>query len=102
MTILVYITAGNKSEANKIASVLVEERLAACVNFFPIKSVYRWKGKVTQDNEFLLFCKTTKKKFKELEKRVKEVHSYELPAIVALPLTAGNPEFIDWIKKSTE
>lgn len=101
MTILVCITAGNEKEAGKIASVLVEEKLAACVNFFPIKSAYRWKGKVVKDNEFLLLCKTTKKKFKKLEQRIRDTHSYELPEIIALPITAGNPGFLRWVQEST-
>lgn len=76
---LIYITTANKKEAQKIAKASVKEKLAACVNIFPIESIYRWKGKIKKEKEIGIFVKTKTKLVNEAIKRVKELHSYEIP-----------------------
>jgi len=76
----------------------VENRLAACVNIAEVSSVYEWKGKIENDNERLLIIKTVDSKFPELERYVKENHSYECPEIIALEVKAGSKEYIGWAK----
>ena len=98
--ILVYITTPNVAEAKKIASALVQEKLAACANILPqVSSVFYWNGKLQETDESLLLLKTSQNKFSALQQRAKELHSYELPCIVALPITAGLPEFLTWVKQ---
>jgi periplasmic divalent cation tolerance protein len=96
--IVVYVTAGSPAEADRLARALVEERLAACVNQIgPIQSVYRWEGKLEQSEEQLLIIKTQKELFASLEKRVRELHSYSVPEIVALPIVDGNQDYLRWL-----
>jgi periplasmic divalent cation tolerance protein len=96
----VYMTAASRDEADNIAHALVEEHLAACVNIFPgILSVYLWQGKTERAEECVLIAKTTTDKFDALQKKVKGLHSYECPCIVATPITAGNEAFLAWIKE---
>jgi periplasmic divalent cation tolerance protein len=100
--IVVLATCGSQKEARKIARALVERRLAACVNEIgaPVTSVYRWKGKVESAKEFLLVIKTTKKRFAALRKAIRELHSYEVPEIIALPIVEGSRAYLDWIAES--
>lgn len=100
MFCLVYITCGSRKEAERISDALVKEKLAACVNFFPINSVFEWDGEIKQEKEFALLCKTTKDKIPQLKKKVKEIHSYEVPAILIIEIKEGNEEFLDWVEKS--
>jgi len=100
MFCLVYITCGSKEEAERIADTLVTEKLAACVNFFPINSVFEWEGETKQEKEFALLCKTMDDKIPQLKKRVKEIHSYEIPAILVMGIKEGNEEFLGWVEKS--
>jgi periplasmic divalent cation tolerance protein len=100
MYLSVYITCANKEEAGKIAEILVTEKLAACVNYFPVNSVYIWKGKLEKDSEYALLCKTRKENFNKIKKRVSEIHSYEVPAILAFEIVDGNEEFLKWIDDS--
>jgi periplasmic divalent cation tolerance protein len=96
--IVVYVTAGSLAEADRLAQGLVEERLAACVNRIgPIQSVYRWEGKVEQSEEQLLIIKTERGLFSALEKRVRELHSYSVPEIVALPIIDGSQDYLRWL-----
>lgn len=95
---IVYITAGSEDEAGRIASALVERRLAACVNIIPsIRSVYRWKGKIETEPEVMMVAKTRAEKFEALRKAVLEAHSYEVPEIIAVPITGGEPSYLKWI-----
>jgi len=98
----VYITAPNVKEAEKIGKILVEEKLAACVNIFPIRSIYRWKGKIEKAREVVLIAKTKKTLFSKLAKRVAEIHPYEIPCIVGFDIKQGNEEFLEWIDGETE
>jgi periplasmic divalent cation tolerance protein len=100
--IIVFITAPKEAEAAKIARALVEERLAGCVNIVKgIRSVYRWQGKVEDEKEVLLIAKTKKKLFRALEKKVKALHSYEVPEIISLPVVGGSADYIKWLREVT-
>ncbi len=99
---LVYITARNRAEARKIGSLLVRERLAASANILgPIDYVYRWKGKVRNDREVALIAKTREARLPALIRRVRAVHSYDVPCIVALPIGGGNAAFLKWVEEET-
>ncbi|MCB1530141.1 MAG: divalent-cation tolerance protein CutA [Rhodospirillales bacterium] len=96
----VYITAGSREEAQKIAEHLIEARLAACVNVLPeMSSVYRWEGKVCREREVALIAKTTENKLEDLTAAVKSIHSYDVPCIVALPIEGGYAPFLNWIEQ---
>ena len=100
MYIIVYVTCGNKEEAEKIGRAVVEEKLAACVNYFPINSIYHWQGKIESGEEYVLMCKTNKEKFVKLKKKVKQLHSYQLPVILFWKFRAEK-EILKWIAEST-
>jgi periplasmic divalent cation tolerance protein len=100
--IVVFITASKEDEAVTIAKALVEERLAGCVNIIRnIRSIYRWQGNIEDDNEVLMIAKTKKNLFKALEKKVKELHSYDVPEIIAMPIAEGSNDFLKWLKDAT-
>ncbi len=98
----VYITVPSLEEAEKIARTLLEKRLAACVNIFPVKSMYWWEGKIETATEFAMIVKTRAEKFSELRDEVRKLHSYSVPCICALPIERGLREFLDWIDESVE
>jgi periplasmic divalent cation tolerance protein len=99
--VVVLITAGQLEEAEKIAHELVNQRLAACVNIVPqIISIYRWKGQVCRDGEVLLVAKTLRQRYAELERAVKQWHSYEVPEVIALPIEDGSDSYLDWVAES--
>lgn len=101
--IVVFMTAATGEEATRLAEMLVGARLAACVQILPpMESVYRWQGSVERQREVLLIAKTKRSKFEELERKVRSVHSYEIPEIVALPLVAGSGPYLEWIMIGTE
>jgi periplasmic divalent cation tolerance protein len=96
--IVVFITAPTTEEATRLADVIIENRLAACVQILPeMQSVYHWAGNIERQKEILLIVKTIASKFDALEKAVREIHSYETPEIVAVPMTAGSSGYIRWI-----
>ena len=98
MHVIVYVTASNPAEAGEIAKALLKERLAACANVVEsVKSMYWWKGNLEHDDESLIIMKTTERKFDELASRVKELHSYENPEIIALPILKGSRDYLAWI-----
>jgi len=99
---IIYITAGDMAQAHKIGQILVEERLAACVNIFPITSIFRWKDNIDEANEFGIFVKTRSDKVKKIEKRVKEIHSYEVPCVVSLKIDEGSAKYLEWINESLD
>lgn len=100
---LIYITTDGPEEAKRIGRALVEARLAACVNILdPMISMYWWNGEVTDGRETVLIAKTTQARIKALTAKVRELHSYSCPCVVALPLTGGNTAFIEWIATETE
>ena len=101
--IVVLVICGKKEEAEKIAESLVLERLAACVNILPaVNSVYFWEGKLCNEQELLLIIKTTTILYTRLEKRVKDLHSYEVPEIISIPLEQGSAKYLKWIKDTVE
>jgi periplasmic divalent cation tolerance protein len=94
----IYMTAGNKEEAQKVAKALVTSKLAACVNILDnMNSVYMWEGKIQEDTEVVLIAKTTQARVPELVEKVKSIHSYDCPCIVSLPVSGGHNPFLDWI-----
>ena len=94
----IYMTAGSKDEARKIATELVISRLAACVNVLDnMNSFYFWEGKVQDDQEVVMIAKTTEARVPELVEKVKSMHSYDCPCIVSIPILEGNQTFLDWI-----
>jgi periplasmic divalent cation tolerance protein len=101
--IVVFVTCGSEDEALKIARTLVEERLAACANMVsPLRSIYRWEGKIWDEKEWLLIIKTQQFRFEDLAKRVKALHSYSVPEIIALPITESSPAYLNWIEENTK
>jgi periplasmic divalent cation tolerance protein len=99
---MAYITVPNRDEALRLAAVLVEERLAACANINDgMTSLYWWQGQVQQEREVGMIVKTRADLMKPLEQRVRELHSYTVPCVVAWPLTAGYAPFLDWVRQET-
>lgn len=99
---LVYVTASSVAEAGKIGKALVEARLAACANVLgAVQSFYWWEGVVQEDTEAALILKTRSDLVEPLTAKVKELHSYDCPCVVALPIEAGNSEFLAWIDAET-
>ncbi|MEM6448983.1 MAG: divalent-cation tolerance protein CutA [Cyanobacteria bacterium P01_D01_bin.105] len=90
-------TAGSETEAEVIASALIEENLAACVSIHPIKSVYLWKGNLQRDAEWQLVIKTHVNHFETLCARVTALHSYDVPELVLLPIEQGSAEYLSWL-----
>jgi periplasmic divalent cation tolerance protein len=100
--IVCYITAPNEAEAANIARALVEDRLAACANIVKsVRSIYAWKGAIEDDAEVLMIVKTQKSLFQKLSEKVKALHSYDVPEIIALPIIDGSEEYLQWLREST-
>ncbi|RJR21292.1 MAG: divalent-cation tolerance protein CutA [Nitrospiraceae bacterium] len=101
--IVIFITAPNEDEAARIARSLVEARLAACANIVRnIRSIYTWQGSVQDDTEVLMVVKTREVLFEAVSARVRELHSYDVPEIIALPIIDGFPDYLNWLRGSTE
>jgi len=100
--VVVYTTINTMQNAKRIAHALVEEKLVACVNIIPkIESVYRWKGTIETDNECIVLAKTTEKQVKKTIQKIRELHSYELPDIIVLPVSDGLKEYLTYIADET-
>ena len=100
--IIVLITAQKEEDAAAIAKDIVDGKLAACANIVrDVRSIYRWKGKTEDEGEVLMVVKTRKTLFPELMKRVKELHGYSVPEIIALPIVEGSEEYLGWLKEET-
>jgi len=100
--IVVFITASSEEEAAKIARALVEGRLAGCVNIVKgIRSIYSWQGKIEDESEVLMIAKTRRELFKALLAKVKELHSYSVPEIIAFPIVEGSGDYLNWLKEVT-
>ncbi len=103
MVYLVYVTASNEEEAKKLARQIVSERLAACANVYPrLTSFYWWEGKLEEDQEASLIFKTWGSKVEKLIERIKELHTYSCPCVLAWPIEKGNEAFIAWVKEETK
>jgi periplasmic divalent cation tolerance protein len=101
--VFIYVTAPSPGEARKIAEAVVTDRLAACANIIPgMHSIYHWQGRIEEANETVILFKTRASLFPAVEARVKELHSYAAPCIVALPLEAVQQSYLDWIMGETK
>jgi len=97
-----FVTCKDRAQARRIATALVRERLAACVNILPgVTSIYVWKGKVEEGAETLLIVKSRGALSKRLASRVRALHSYAVPEVITLPIASGNPDYLRWIREST-
>lgn len=100
--VVVLVTCSSADEAAKVAHAIVEQKLAACANLVPgIRSIYRWEGKVQDEQEALLIIKTTRARFAALRAAVEKLHSYSTPEIIALPIVEGAEKYLKWIEEST-
>jgi periplasmic divalent cation tolerance protein len=100
--LLVLTNLPDRAAAEKIADLLIERRLAACVNILaPCRSVYRWKGAVQHDEEHPMLIKTTAERYPAMEAAIRQAHPYELPEIVAVPIERGLPAYLDWVAAET-
>lgn len=100
--IVIFITASSEDEAAKIASSLVQEHLVACVNIVPnVRSLFFWQGGTQDERESLLICKGRLSHMDRIIRRVKSLHSYTVPEIIALPIIAGSSEYLEWVKEVT-
>jgi periplasmic divalent cation tolerance protein len=97
--IVVMVSCVSEEEAQKIAGLLVEAHLAACVNIMPVQSIYEWQGKLEDQKEWLMFIKSEKSLFNDIKTMVSANHSYEIPEIVALDISMASENYGDWIKE---
>ena len=100
--IIVFITASNEDEAAKIATALVEARLAGCVNIIKdIRSIYRWQDKIEDEKEVLMIAKTRQELFRSVVEKVGELHSYTVPEVIAVPVAGGSADYLTWLNDAT-
>ncbi len=99
--IVVLITAANDDEASMLGKALVQEKLIACANLSPVNSIYRWKGELYEEAEVMLTCKAMEANLEKIIARVKELHSYEVPEIIALPILGGSKDYLDWVEENS-
>jgi periplasmic divalent cation tolerance protein len=100
--LVVLVTCRSAKEARRIAEAVVEQRLAACVNILgaPVRSIYRWKGRIESAREILLVMKTSRRRFAALQKKIEQLHSYDVPEVIALPIITGARRYLGWIAES--
>lgn len=98
--IFVYSTFPNKKETQKIGRELIKRKLAACVNIFPIDSIYFWNKKIVQDKEFAAIIKTKKENFKKIERFILEHHGYKIPCILEIPIGRVTKKYLEWLNKN--
>jgi len=99
---LIYVTAPSRQEAEQIAKTVVTEKLAACANILDnVTSIFHWEGTLCHENEAVLILKTSAERVEALTERIKQLHSYDCPCIVTLPIESGNPDFLKWVSEST-
>lgn len=99
---VVLVTASSRQEAAAIAESLVQSKLAACVSLLPVFSIYTWQETIHHDEEWQLLIKSERSRFAELEARIREIHSYEVPEIIALPIVAGSQPYLQWISSQVQ
>jgi len=97
--IIIYSTFSNKEEAENIAKILLQKRLIACVNYFPIKSFYWWQGKIEESKEIGMFIKTLKINFSKVKKLIKKHHSYATPCIISWKIDKADKKYFNWLKR---
>ncbi len=94
---IVLVTASSRQEADAIAESLIQAKLAACVNLLPVFSIYTWQGTIHRDEEWQLLIKSERSRFAQLEAKIREIHSYEVPEVIALSIVAGSQPYLEWI-----
>lgn len=99
---VVLVTAGSRQEAEAIAESLIQAKFAACVTLLPVVSIYTWQEALHQDEEWQLLIKSDLSRFAELEAKIREIHSYEVPEIIALPIVAGSQPYLQWISNQVQ
>jgi periplasmic divalent cation tolerance protein len=100
--VLILVTVSSQQEGLSIARSLVNSRLAACVNIISgLRSIYRWQGKIWDEGELLLLIKTRMALFEQVEAKIREIHSYEVPEIISISITRGSEPYLDWLREST-
>lgn len=98
--IIVFVTVPGLREGSRISKAILTSRLAACVNVIPgVQSIYKWKGKIVQEKEAMLVLKTTRLRYRKLEQKIKELHPYEVPEIIAIPLICGSLQYVEWVTR---
>ena len=100
--IVVILSTVPQEKSEAMARVLLDKRLIACVNTLPVRSFYHWKGKFCDDQEHLLIMKTTREKAEKVIAAIKEMHPYEVPEIIALPVIAGHARYLEWVHEETK
>jgi periplasmic divalent cation tolerance protein len=101
--IIVLVTAPSSNEADLLGRKIIELRLAACVNLIPgVRSLFRWDGKVTEETECLMIFKSTKDCYADLERMIRQEHSYSVPEVIALPIIDGSASYLQWIRSETQ
>lgn len=98
---VVLVTTPNATSAKSIAHKLLQEKLAACINCFAVESFYTWEGALNHDHEFQLIIKTRQQRFDALSQRITQLHPYDTPEIIALPVVDGSPDYLNWLRAST-
>jgi periplasmic divalent cation tolerance protein len=98
---VVLVTTASETEAEYLAIALLNERLAACVSIYPIRSIYRWQGQIENESEWQLAIKSDLKQFEQLSAKIQELHTYAVPEIIALPIVAGSQTYLDWLASHT-
>lgn len=100
--LIVYCTLPDDERADQVARALVDERLVACVNVLPgVRSFYRWEGKVCDDPERLALIKTTAARFEAMKARLLELHPYDVPEVIAVPVDRGSDAYLDWVRSES-
>ena len=103
MVTIIYTTINDEQDARKIANFLIQEQIVACVNIIPnVESIFRWKGRIEEEKEYILIAKTVDENVNKTINRIKEFHNYEIPDIIAIPVVDGNNDYLDYIKRETE
>jgi len=100
--VVVVLCTAPPGDAERIADLVVRKRLAACVNIMGVGSIYRWEGKVQREREELMIIKTGHEHLEDLMETIKGAHPFEVPEIIALPVVAGNTDYLDWVKESVQ
>jgi periplasmic divalent cation tolerance protein len=96
--VMIFCTCGSHDQARTIGDSLVEARFAACVNVLPVHSIYRWEGKIEAADEVLLVIKTTQERFPAVRDRITQLHTYDTPEIIAVPVLNGSDKYLDWLR----
>ena len=101
-TVMIYVTCKDEAEAERISKALLEERLVACANMLPIRSLYRWEGKMEDESEVAVLYKSRGELAEDVVKRVRELHSYDVPCVEVVEVDGGSPDFLKWVLDETE